>query len=896
MSQVLVTVPSRVLLEQLADELTGFCKVGTGYNDQIDMEARGFLAVTDSVQLLKNLKFEAAFIDEAHHPMPKGMPSCKGLFKFSATHKEEIDFRYSLGEAIEQGVLCDYDLTVPVTTAGHPYICLANLLLTQAGRFRRVLAYCNSIAEAKRFQRVLKIVGLAAWHINGGTNRRERGRVMRQFSGELTRPVHVLVTVQVLGEGVNIPNADTCMFVEPRSSYVSIIQAIGRVLRLHLSKPLAHVVLPALAVPRKAGALLALANSDGSQHSSDAPARANAEVAKVSTSSSMLESVKLESSETDVGAEVPLQLDLEPHMTEVSAMQLRRNSPRAFPGSKAVDGQAGASKDVGQWSIATGGQSERQQTEQHQPARLAGSRADQAGQLLVPAAQLRAEIDSHEWAAGKPNEAELSRSGARLGGDPGLHTPFVSAQAAAVYSSEERPSASLAVLKSGPDGSNLRAETAGTLQKLSLRDAGLPIKDVSQSRESQMIPWSDTRNHRIGSNIGTPKPPPKSRFRDSVSGDAKFFGSRYAQQLGRFLGVIARTDSRYAQMDAVYLQSRLWVTDCSLNKNLSLHPLVCSAQNQLALILQNRDPWDSHLQAVEQFAQQHNRLPSQRCSMPQERFLGRWLGNQGYLLRRERLSATRVQKLVSSPCSIMRARALQWLDPSTARASFEKRLEELERFVQAHGRLPQYRGPVLGESGLGIWLQSICHMQKRHRLSAARMQKLLNSSQSFIRARAKRWLDPSTIFSLRVEELQRFVREHDRMPQCVATSPVGESKLAKSLADLVRPGLKTSTRTRRLQFLEKLDPIVAKWVRSRQARASSTKKRPWKRYVLRLLDFVKTNHRLPCQQQGERDLFLWLCKQRRQLDVLPAELQETLCNSHPIIASFLQLGKSGSQR
>ncbi|CAE7232649.1 FP2, partial [Symbiodinium sp. KB8] len=174
--KVLVTVPSRVLLEQFAEEMPGFCKVGTGYNDKIDFTCRGFISVTDSVQLLKSLTFEACCVDEGHHPLPQGMPSCKDLFKFSATHKEDVDFRYSLGEAIEQGVLSDYDLTVPVTTEGHPYLCLANLLLSQAGRFRRVLAYCNSIAEAKRFQQVLEVVGLAAWHINATTRCTERDR------------------------------------------------------------------------------------------------------------------------------------------------------------------------------------------------------------------------------------------------------------------------------------------------------------------------------------------------------------------------------------------------------------------------------------------------------------------------------------------------------------------------------------------------------------------------------------------------------------------------------------------------------------------------------------------------------------------------------------------------
>ena len=58
---------------------------------------------------------------------------------------------YTMGQAIEDGVLCDYDITVPALTAHHAYVCLGDLLLKQVGRFRRVLAYCNSVAEAKRF-------------------------------------------------------------------------------------------------------------------------------------------------------------------------------------------------------------------------------------------------------------------------------------------------------------------------------------------------------------------------------------------------------------------------------------------------------------------------------------------------------------------------------------------------------------------------------------------------------------------------------------------------------------------------------------------------------------------------------------------------------------------------
>ena len=246
-------MPLRALLDQFAVDFPGFCKVGTGHNEKIDFDAKGFIAVSNSVHLLQKLKFNTILVDEAHHPLPPKLPKGRELIRFSATLEEEkgIDFQYTMGKAIEDGVLCDYDITVPAVTAHHAYVCLADLLLKQAGRFRRVLAYCNTVAEAKRFRMVLEELGLAAWHMNAKTGRKERKRVMDEFTGVMKKPVHVLVTVEVLGEGINIPNADTCMFVEPRNSYRSIIQAIGRVLRHHPAKPLGHIILPAVAVPKR---------------------------------------------------------------------------------------------------------------------------------------------------------------------------------------------------------------------------------------------------------------------------------------------------------------------------------------------------------------------------------------------------------------------------------------------------------------------------------------------------------------------------------------------------------------------------------------------------------------------------------------------------------------------
>ena len=95
-AKVLIIVPLRALLDQFAPDFPAFCKVGTGHNQKIDLGAKGFIAVTKSVHLLQSLKFQAISFDEAHHPLPPGMPKHKQLYRFSATHTDEPDFRFTM--------------------------------------------------------------------------------------------------------------------------------------------------------------------------------------------------------------------------------------------------------------------------------------------------------------------------------------------------------------------------------------------------------------------------------------------------------------------------------------------------------------------------------------------------------------------------------------------------------------------------------------------------------------------------------------------------------------------------------------------------------------------------------------------------------------------------------
>ncbi|CAE7440951.1 unnamed protein product [Symbiodinium microadriaticum] len=821
--KVLVIVPSRVLLEQFAREMPGFCKVGTIYNDKIDMASRGFIAVADSVHLLRKLMFEAIFVDEAHHPLPSKLPDYNKLFKFSATHKENVDFRYSLGQAISQGVLCDYDLTVPVTTEGHPYICLANLLLSQSGRFRRVLAYCNSIAEAKRFQQVLETVGVAAWHINGHTSRKGRERVMNEFSGKLQKAVHVLVTVQVLGEGINIPNADTCMFVEPRSSYVSIIQVIGRVLRPHLAKPMAHVVLPAIVMPaapattgtaqrglsdsrgatsRTEDGLVASAGPAGASHSAGCEDVQDIQVQKSPTLPARVmpregdSGGSMESGPTVIDSSVPHS----EHVLAPSEMQSGDGSFKLRRSESAKTNGARAQPEPG-------GIQEKGRTHNY-------------GESLATS-----KLQGYESSRHIVSEANVqlgSQGGSNSRAKPEDHGSSAPAVIESQYRAVEIPDKSLAVDDSGlvhdSELSGPPRRSSGELTAVVASGSATRRSNAAFSRS--VVPQADSASLSLGhassqkrcrhEQLHGPQarqtPTARKLKVNGATGDMSMLWSGKADQLGRFLGAIARADSRFAADDARHLQSRFWVADCRLQHSMTQQLLHRSVLYRLALILQQHDPWDLRLREVEQFVLDHDRLPRGTAGELRETRLATWLQQTGVKIKKQLLPATRMQKLLNSSGRLV-ARVAKWRDPETP---FEQCLKELRQFVRAHHRIPKH-----------------------------------------------------------------WAKDHD------------ERVLARRLNTLVKHG--HGDRERRLRLLEKESPIVATWAMSIRTRKLAISENLWMQGFQSLVEFVETHGRMPRSRRAEeKAVYVWLCRQRRLLDSLPAELRTALFDSHPAVASFLQ--------
>ena len=115
---------------------------------------------------------------------------------------------------------------------------------------------------------------------------------------------------------------------------------------------------------------------------------------------------------------------------------------------------------------------------------------------------------------------------------------------------------------------------------------------------------------------------------------------------------------------------------------------------ELAQILRQSDPGDARLQAVERFATEHDRLPKVGGPLPREHACATWLAVVGMSMKRQKLPAVKVQKLLNSS-DILRTRVLRWLTPDMR---FKLHCKDFKEFVRQHKRLP--KRSVQGEKRL----------------------------------------------------------------------------------------------------------------------------------------------------------------------------------------------------
>jgi len=75
---------------------------------------------------------------------------------------------------------------------------------------------------------------------------KKRATLLKSFDKTPNHDIYVISSCETIGEGIDTKNANMCVFVDPKSSYVKIIQNIGRIVRKNkgIAKPNSTVLIP----------------------------------------------------------------------------------------------------------------------------------------------------------------------------------------------------------------------------------------------------------------------------------------------------------------------------------------------------------------------------------------------------------------------------------------------------------------------------------------------------------------------------------------------------------------------------------------------------------------------------------------------------------------------------
>jgi superfamily II DNA or RNA helicase len=189
--------------------------------------------------------------------------------------------KLSFGEAIKQELLSDYRvLIVGVTdpqvqdlidrrelvTVNDAVNTDARTLAAHIGlakatkdyNLKRTISFHSRIKSADQFAKdhLMILDWLPDTHkpsgntwtgtISGAMNTGDRRRLIKQLSLDGANRHALLTNARCLTEGVDVPSLDGVAFIDPRSSQVDIIQAVGRAIRKSANKEIGTIVLPVL--------------------------------------------------------------------------------------------------------------------------------------------------------------------------------------------------------------------------------------------------------------------------------------------------------------------------------------------------------------------------------------------------------------------------------------------------------------------------------------------------------------------------------------------------------------------------------------------------------------------------------------------------------------------------
>jgi superfamily II DNA or RNA helicase len=303
----LILVPRIILMEQLKDEIIKVGKINKkdiqliGDNNTVfDKNTSITISVFNSVGLIMDYmeQFEKIYIDEAHHiekpeiyklddesdleeeidnindlddsenesdfdeiseeslkddsedelnsstyiQLISSLTKYKNNVYLSATIDEINGFSYykkDIRDMIEQKYLTDYSIHVPIFNDDPSNKNICEYVIKN---YKNMIIYCNSQKEGKEINKMMNsILNKSCDYLDCNTGRIKRNDIINRFkSGKLS----FIVNVRILIEGFNAEITKGVIFMHLPKSSTTLIQIIGRALRLHHDKSMANIILP----------------------------------------------------------------------------------------------------------------------------------------------------------------------------------------------------------------------------------------------------------------------------------------------------------------------------------------------------------------------------------------------------------------------------------------------------------------------------------------------------------------------------------------------------------------------------------------------------------------------------------------------------------------------------
>ena len=160
----------------------------------------------------------------------------------SATIDKIDEFEYyskDIRQMIERGFLCDYTIHIPIFSEDPDNRKICDHLLRN---YRNVIIYCNSQKEGKEINRLMnELQNNSCMYIDCNTSKKNRDIITNKYKKS---ELQFLVNVRILVEGFDAPITKGVCFLHLPKNRTTLIQIIGRALRLHATKTIANIILP----------------------------------------------------------------------------------------------------------------------------------------------------------------------------------------------------------------------------------------------------------------------------------------------------------------------------------------------------------------------------------------------------------------------------------------------------------------------------------------------------------------------------------------------------------------------------------------------------------------------------------------------------------------------------